>query len=62
MSLKKAEKEINEIFVARMRCRNIGGKTLCEVTIPIKLVRMHDLKHGNILVMKLLKSIDLEES
>jgi len=51
-------KPIDETFIARMRCVKIRGKTLCEITIPIKLVRKHDLKHGQHILVKLVEALE----
>ena len=54
----KVTKPIDETFIARMRCVKIRGKTLCEITIPIKLVRKHDLKHGQHILVKLVEALE----
>mgnify|MGYP001626305888 CR=1 FL=1 len=60
-----SEKEINEVFAARMRCFNVKGKSstkiVCQITIPSKIVKKHSLKHGQYLVLKLLKAVNVIE-
>ena len=60
-----SEKEIGETFAARMRCFKVRGKsstkTVCQITIPSKIVKKHDLKHGQYLILKLLKAVDVFE-
>ncbi len=53
------KKVIDEAFVARMRCVEIKNKTLCQVTIPAKLVRKHELRHGQYILIKLLEAYEI---